>query len=125
MSWKTVRLGDISIVSSSKRIFARQYTDKGIPFYRQKEIIDKKNKVEISDVLYISHETYDEIKAKFGVPQKGDLLITAVGVTLGIPYVVDDEVFYFKDGNLIWLRDFNDSADSTFIYYWIAHFNNI
>lgn len=120
MKWAKIRLGDIAIVSSSKRIFARQYTNQGIPFYRQKEIIDKKNKVELSDVLYISQETYDEIKSKFGAPQKGDLLITAVGVTLGIPYVVGDEVFYFKDGNLIWLREFDDSADSTYIYYWIA-----
>ncbi|WP_295088626.1 restriction endonuclease subunit S [Ruminococcus sp.] len=120
MSWKTAKLGEISTVSSSKRIFARQYTNKGVPFYRQKEIIDKKNKVELTDILYISQETYDEIKAKFGAPKKGDLLITAVGVTLGIPYVVDDETFYFKDGNLIWLRDFDESADSKFVYYWIT-----
>ena len=117
--YKKIKLGDISKVSSSKRIFAKQYVDFGIPFYRQKEIIDKKNKVEISDPLFISQETYDEIKKRFGVPQKGDLLITAVGVTLGIPYVVDDEIFYFKDGNLIWLREFDNEIDSNYIYYWI------
>ena len=96
MRYKKIKLGDISKVSSSKRIFAKQYVDFGIPFYRQKEIIDKKNKAEISDPLFISQETYDEIKKRFGVPQKGDLLITAVGVTLGIPYVVDDEIFISK-----------------------------
>ena len=117
--YKKIKLGDISKVSSSKRIFAKQYVDFGIPFYRQKEIIDKKNKAEISDPLFISQETYDEIKKRFGVPQKGDLLITAVGVTLGIPYVVDDEIFYFKDGNLIWLREFDNEIDSNYIYYWI------
>ncbi|MDU6063948.1 MAG: hypothetical protein E6Y75_02345 [Anaerococcus sp.] len=42
MSWEKVKLGDIATVSSSKRIFARQYVDTGIPFYRQKEIIEKK-----------------------------------------------------------------------------------
>ena len=47
MSWKTVKLGDIATVTSSKRIFAHQYTPVGIPFYRQKEIIDKKNKKEL------------------------------------------------------------------------------
>ena len=119
MRYKKIKLGDISKVSSSKRIFAKQYVDFGIPFYRQKEIIDKKNKAEISDPLFISQETYDEIKKRFGVPQKGDLLITAVGVTLGIPYVVDDEIFYFKDGNLIWLREFDNEIDSNYIYYWI------
>ena len=120
MILNTVRLGDIATVTSSKRIFAHQYTPTGIPFYRQKEIIDKKNKLDITDPLFISEDTYYQIKNKFGVPQKGDLLITAVGVTLGIPYVVADEVFYFKDGNLIWLKDFDNDVNSKYIYYWIT-----
>lgn len=120
MSWEKVKLGNIATVSSSKRIFASQYVDTGIPFYRQKEIINKKNKLEITDPLFISPQTYEEIKKKSGVPQKGDLLITAVGVTLGIPYVVNDEVFYFKDGNLIWLRNFTEDINSKYIYYWIT-----
>ena len=120
MIFNTVRLGDIATVTSSKRIFAHQYTPTGIPFYRQKEIIDKKNKLDITDPLFISEDTYYQIKNKFGVPQKGDLLITAVGVTLGIPYVVADEVFYFKDGNLIWLKDFDNDVNSKYIYYWIT-----
>lgn len=119
MSWKKVKLGDIATVTSSKRIFARQYTNTGIPFYRQKEIIDKKNKLEITEPLFISKNTYLEIKNKFGAPQKGDLLITAVGVTLGIAYVVRDEEFYFKDGNLIWLKDFIEEVNSHYIYYWV------
>ena len=40
----------------------------------------------------------------YGSPKKGDLLITAVG-TLGKTWVVDKTPFYFKDGNLIWLKD--------------------
>ena len=120
MIFNTVRLGDIATVTSSKRIFTHQYTPTGIPFYRQKEIIDKKNKLDITDPLFISEDTYYQIKNKFGVPQKGDLLITAVGVTLGIPYVVADEVFYFKDGNLIWLKDFDNDVNSKYIYYWIT-----
>ena len=120
MIYETIRLGDIAKVSSSKRIFAKQYVASGIPFYRQKEIIDKKNKVNITDPLFISKEVYEEIKEKFGVPKKGDLLITAVGVTLGIPYVVDDEVFYFKDGNLIWLSEFSEEINSKYLYYWIT-----
>lgn len=120
MKWEKVKIGEVSRVSSSKRIFARQYVRKGVPFYRQKEIIDKKNKNFIIDPLFISIETYNEIKKKFGVPVKGDLLITAVGVTLGIPYIVDDEIFYFKDGNLIWLSNFNENINSKYIYYWIT-----
>ena len=118
MKWEKVRLGDVAKVSSSKRIFASQYTKSGVPFYRQKEIIDKKNKNEIINPLFISWETFDDIKKKFGAPNKNDLLITAVG-TLGIPYVVVDEIFYFKDGNLIWLSNFDENIHSKYLYYWI------
>ncbi len=107
-------------VSSSKRIFAEQYVDEGIPFYRQKEIIEKGLHQTIEDPICISEETFTNIKIKFGVPQEGDLLITAVGVTLGIPYVVDDEIFYFKDGNLIWLSKFDESVNSKYVYYWFS-----
>lgn len=119
MKCEKVRLGDVAKVSSSKRIFASQYTKSGVPFYRQKEIIDKKNKNEIINPLFISWETFDDIKKKFGAPNKNDLLITAVGVTLGIPYVVVDEIFYFKDGNLIWLSNFDENIHSKYLYYWI------
>ena len=95
MTYKKIKLGEISKVSSSKRIFAKQYVKSGVPFYRQKEIINKKNKEELKDRLYINEELYTDIKKKYGVPKKGDILITAVGATLGIPYVVEDEVFYF------------------------------
>lgn len=118
MKWEQLKLGDIADITSSKRVFANQYVDQGVPFYRQKEIIEKLNKQDLSDPLFISEELYNEIKRKFGIPQKGDLLITAVGA-LGIPYLVDDANFYFKDGNLIWLKNFNNNVCSNYLYYWI------
>ena len=120
MAWEKVKLGDVAEVTSSKRIFAHQYVDKGIPFYRQKEIIERNNKQNISDPLFISQDLYDDIKSKYGVPEEGDLLITGVGVTLGIPYVVGKEDFYFKDGNLIWLKNFNKEICSKYVYYYIS-----
>lgn len=115
-SWKTYKIGDLCKISSSKRIFAKEYKDSGIPFYRGKEIIEKQKGNKISTELYISQERYEEIKTKHGVPKKGDMLLTSVG-TLGIPYIVQDEVFYFKDGNLTWFYDF-DGLDSHYLYYW-------
>ena len=114
--WKEYKIGDLCKITSSRRIFAIEYKDFGVPFYRGKEIIEKQKGNKISTELFISQERYDEIKAKHGVPQKGDMLLTSVG-TLGIPYVVQDEVFYFKDGNLTWFSDFNN-LDSRFLYYW-------
>lgn len=117
--WKKVRLGDIATVTSSKRVFANQYTKTGIPFYRQKEIIEKNRGEELSEQLFISNDLYRKMKMNYGVPQKNDLLITGVGVTLGIPYLVKDETFYFKDGNLIWLKDISENVNSQFIFYYI------
>lgn len=119
MELKYSKIGDLCDVSSSRRVFAKQYVEEGIPFYRQKEIIDKKNGNAIEDPIFISKLVYDEFKKKSGVPVSGDLLITAVGATLGIPYVVDHEKFYFKDGNLIWLNNFSNALNSEFLYYWI------
>ena len=70
----------------------------------------------VSTELYISKLKYDEIKNKFGVPEEGDMLLTSVG-TLGIPYVVKNETFYFKDGNLTWFSNFK-GINSKFLYYW-------
>lgn len=113
------RLGDYCTITSSKRIFADQYVDMGVPFYRSREIIEKNNNSELSEPLFISKEVYDNIKVKFGVPKKGDLLLTSVG-TIGIPYIVKDECFYFKDGNLTWMKDFSVELSSQYLYYWIS-----
>lgn len=114
--WEKVNIGDVAQVSSSKRIFAKEYVEKGVPFYRSKEIIEKSNNEDISQKLFISFERFNEIKTKYGVPGFGDILLTSVG-TLGVPYLVKDEEFYFKDGNLTWFYNFS-RIDSKFLYYW-------
>lgn len=112
-------MGDYCTVTSSKRIFAEQYVESGVPFYRSREIIEKNNNSDISEPLFISPKVYENIKAKFGVPQKDDMLLTSVG-TIGIPYIVKDEQFYFKDGNLTWMKDFSDELSSKYLYYWLS-----
>lgn len=112
------RLEELCNISSSKRIYRKEYQQKGIPFYRGKEIIQKANNIPISDKLYISKEKYNEIKQKYGVPHKGDILLTAVG-TIGISYLVKDERFYFKDGNLIWIKDFDKKIDNEYLFIYL------
>lgn len=116
--WKECKLGEVCNISSSKRIFAEEYTTEGIPFYRGKEIIEKRNKISISSELFISYERFEEIKTKFSVPKIGDILLTSVG-TIGVPWLVNEENFYFKDGNLTWLRCNNKFIHSPFLYYWL------
>ena len=103
--WEVKKMGEVCNVTSSKRIFASEYCCNGVPFYRGKEITEKSKGQEISVELYISTERYEEIKKEFGIPIKGDVLITAVGTIGNIWVVNDEEPFYFKDGNIIWLKD--------------------
>ena len=118
-NWKTYKLGEVANIGSSKRIFRADYVPFGIPFYRSKEIIQKSFGEEVNDVLYIDPDKYYRIKEKYGSPVQGDVLLSAVGNRSGIPYLVDnDGDFYFKDGNLMLLRDFKVLIDSSFLVYW-------
>lgn len=114
--WKKKRLGDLADISSSKRIFANEYTETGVPFYRGKEVTEKSKGNEISVELFISEDRYNEIKRIYGVPVVGDILVTAVG-TIGNIWVVDsEEPFYFKDGNVLWMKIKNNSHPVYFKY---------
>ncbi|WP_186370196.1 restriction endonuclease subunit S [Mixta calida] len=101
------QLENLAEITSSKRIFYSDYVDAGVPFYRSKEIIEIHNNKSVSNELFISKEKFLEISNKFGAPVEGDILLTSVG-TLGIPYLVrKGDNFYFKDGNLTWIRKIN------------------
>ena len=101
--WEVKRLGKICEVKSSKRIHEKDWTKKGIPFYRARELVKFRNGENLDDPIFISREKYEEIKEMYAVPKKKDILITGVG-TIGVPYIVpNNEPFYFKDGNIIWL----------------------
>lgn len=115
--WEVKKLGEVCEITSSKRIFAEEYVQTGIPFYRSKEVIEKSKGLPISVELYISKDKYQLIKNEYGIPSIGDILITAVG-TIGKIWVVDsDDEFYFKDGNLIWLKNFINDINSTYFRY--------
>lgn len=118
--WRKCKLGDVAEITSSKRIYYSEYVNSGVPFFRSKEIIERFNKQNTSLELFIKREKYDEIKARFGAPKEGDMLLTSVG-TLGVPYTVrKDDEFYFKDGNLTWFRNIDPKMiDNRFLYYWI------
>ena len=115
---ETFELESRCLIKSSSRIFAKEYVEDGVPFFRSKDVIDKALGVFSGYDLFISRERYEELKKSHGSPSKGDLLISSVGNRSGQPYVVQDEGdFYFKDGNIIWISDFKD-IDSNFLAYW-------
>jgi len=111
--WEEKRLESVCTMTSSKRIYLEEYVKDGIPFYRGKEVTELKQGKKPNDILYISRNKYEEIREKYGIPIAGDILVTAVG-TLGNVWRINRNYdFYFKDGNLIWLK--NISTNSIFL----------
>ena len=103
--WKEGKMGEYCTITSSKRIFANEYCEEGVPFYRGKEITELSKDLPISIELYISQSRYEEIKRDYGIPAIGDILITAVGTIGNIWVVNNNSPFYFKDGNIVWVKD--------------------
>ena len=122
MSWINTTIGEHCTVTSSKRFHLSERSDKGIPFYCSKEIIQKVNGQEIVECDYIREELYEKVKKQFGVPQAGDLLITTRG-TYGVPYIyTNNDRFYFADGNLTWIKDFDSMLLPQYLYYWVLSY---
>ena len=116
--WTVKRIGDLFQITSSKRVYLADYVENGIPFYRSKEVIQLSQGQAITEPLYISNATFQNFKNKFGAPEENDILITSVG-TIGISYLVDGHEFYFKDGNLTWIKSGSDKILSLFLFQWL------
>ncbi|MFA6518577.1 MAG: restriction endonuclease subunit S [Candidatus Shapirobacteria bacterium] len=107
-NWPTKRLVDLYEITSSKRVFKSEWKSNGIPFYRAREIVKLAQNGFVNNELFISKEMFDKYSVKYGIPKEGDIMVTGVG-TLGICYVVkNNDKFYFKDGNIIWLKKKSD-----------------
>lgn len=113
--WEVVSLKEIAKVGSSKRIFEHEYVSEGVPFYRSTEIILKAHNKSVKSEIHISKDKFEEIEASYNVPQKDDILISAVG-TIGVPYLVKNEQFYFKDGNLLWIQNIKINPNYLYLF---------
>ena len=101
--WTYIKFG--FDVTSSKRVHKEDWLSQGIPFYRTRELVKLSENGCVDNELFISEKLYNSFVAEYGVPQKGDLLISGVG-TIGVPYVINEnQKFYFKDGNIIWFKN--------------------
>ena len=96
--WEKVKLGEVGKIRMCKRIFKEQTTPEGdIPFYK----IGTFGKVPDA---FISQEVFNDFKAKFSYPQKGEVLISTSG-TIGRTVVFDGESAYFQDSNIVWIEN--------------------
>lgn len=72
--WNQIKLKEICDITSSKRIYAKDYVRRGIPFFRGKEISSNGFKHQ-EDLLYISEEIYNYFSEKYGSPKKETYLL--------------------------------------------------
>ena len=122
MNLKKIMIVDHCIVTSSKRFHLSERVESGIPFYRSKEIIQKFKGEVVTECDYIPIDEYANIERQFGAPRVGDLLLTTRG-TYGVPYVYkENDCFYFADGNITWFKDFDESLNSKYLYYWFQSY---
>lgn len=119
--WEIDCLEELGTITSSKRIYKNEYVKDGVPFYRTKEIKELSNGRAITLELFISRERYNQIKRSFGVPKIGDLLLSAVGTIGEIMVIENENEFYFKDGNIVWFKDFK-KLDTKYLKYALTAF---
>ena len=105
--WEQRKLGDIGSVSMCRRIFKDQTSETGdIPFYKIGTFGGEPD-------AFISTELFEEYKAKYPYPKKGDILISASG-SIGRTVEFTGEKEYFQDSNIVWLNH-GEQLDNTFL----------
>ena len=119
--WTQSQLGKECIISSSKRVFAKDFLDAGIPFYRGNEIAELSIKNNIKPTLFISKEHYDELKKATGVPIIGDVLLPSICPDGKIWLVNTTAPFYFKDGRVLWIHVNKKVFNGVFIQYYLKN----
>ncbi|PPD45441.1 MAG: hypothetical protein CTY12_07365 [Methylotenera sp.] len=118
MSWQAFRLGDLYQIGSSKRVLKSDWQAEGVPFYRGREITLLSINGFVDNELFITEEHYSDLIRKYGAPNEGDIMITAIG-TIGNAYIVrKNDRFYFKDASVLWLKRTSDIS-SQFVNLWL------
>ncbi|WEV70372.1 restriction endonuclease subunit S [Lactobacillus sp. ESL0785] len=119
--WKKKKLGEIMEVSSVKRVHQSDWTNKGVRFFRARDIVSISKHIEPSEKIYIPFELYNKLSKISGKVKLGDLIVTGVG-SIGIPLLIrDTNPIYFKDGNIIWFKNSGKIFGEFFYYSFIGN----
>lgn len=117
--WCMTNIGSLFEAVSAKRVLKNEWKNKGIPFYRAREIVQLNKEGFADKDLFVSEEHYAELKEKYGVPICDDIMISAVG-SIGYTYIVrKEDVFYYKDASVLCLKNTNH-WNPTFFTIWLA-----
>ena len=115
--WVESKLGEICEVTSSKRVYQTEQTSSGIPFLRIADIMCKIQNKDVFPELFISAERYKKLQSQNLVPKENEILVTSRG-TLGKCYLIKkDDMFYFQDGMISWLKNIDRNISSQYLIY--------
>lgn len=105
--WAICTIGILFDVVSAKRVLKSDWTNKGIPFYRAREIVQLHREGVADKDLFITEQLFEELKDKFDIPKAGDIMLSAVG-SIGYTYIVNEkDEFYYKDASVLCLKNIN------------------
>ena len=105
-----VELGFIGKVSMCKRIMKSETSVIGdVPFFKIGTFGKEPD-------AYISRDKFEEYKAAYSYPNKGDVLISAAG-TIGRTVVFNGEDAYYQDSNIVWIANDESIVLNRYLYY--------
>ncbi len=108
--WEKAKLGDLGRICMCKRVMKHETNSiSGVPFYKIGTFGAKAD-------AYISQELYENYKAKFAYPKKGQVLISAAG-TIGKSVIYNGEPAYFQDSNIVWVDTNKDKILDKFLFF--------
>ena len=112
--WETRTIGQLGKPSMCKRIFKKETLAQGeIPFYKIGTFGKTPN-------AFISKNIYEEYRAKYSFPKKGDILISASG-TIGRRVVYDGKPAFFQDSNIVWIDNNENIVINEYLYFFYGY----
>ena len=107
----TLELGFVGKISMCKRIMKSETSADGdIPFFKIGTFGKEPD-------AYITKEKFEEYKAIYPYPKKGDILISAAG-TIGRTVAFDGKPAYFQDSNIVWIDNDESIVLNSYLYYY-------
>ena len=117
--FETRKLGSVSEVGSSHRVFTTEFVEQGVPFYRGTEIGMLANGQQPEEPFYISEEHYNRLTEHDSKPKIGDLLMPSI-CNKGQVWMVDTESpFYYKDGRVLSISPNQKIYNSKYLQYFM------
>ncbi|EOI89518.1 restriction endonuclease subunit S [Enterococcus faecalis] len=107
-------MGEKVDISSASRVHKHEWSSSGVRFFRSSDIMSAYNGT-TNQKAFIPNELYEELIKKSGKVNLDDILVTGGG-SVGVPYLVSDEKpLYFKDADLLWIKN-SGVIDGQFLY---------